>query len=187
MAFELAHRLFTVDDYYRMAEAGILHEDDRVELIEGEIIEMPPTGSFHASVVDEIIQLFAARLTPDQARIRVQSPVRLSDLSEPQPDVTLLRPRPDRYRQAHPRADDVLLLIEVADSSAPYNRQVKLPLYAKEGIAEVWIVDLSAESVEVYRRPDGERYLDSSVFPRGESVSPAAFPELKLPVDSILG
>ena len=187
MAPELARRLFTVDDYYRMAEAGILHEDDRVELIEGEIVEMPPIGSFHASIVDDMAQFFAAHLTRAQVQVRIQNPIRLSDFSEPQPDLALLRPRADRYREGHPGPEDVLLLVEISSSSTSYDRQIKLPLYAREGIAEFWLVDLEARTVEVYREPTSIGYRISQTLQTADSISPLAFPDLPLEIKDILG
>jgi Uma2 family endonuclease len=187
MAIELSRRHFTVDDYYRMAEAGILREDDRVELIEGEIIEMLPIGSLHASVVDRLSAFFLTQVPRDQAQVRSQNPVRLNDRSEPLPDVCLLQPKADYYASGHPGPEDVLLLIEVSDSTIAYDRGVKLPLYARSGIPEVWIVDLSAEAIEIYREPSDGAYRSASVARRGEQVSPAALPEVKLAVDSILG
>lgn len=146
-------RRFTVDEYYRMAEAGILHEDDRVELIEGELIEMSPIGSEHAGCVDALGTLFHERLG-SLVHVRIQNPVRLSQRLEPEPDVALLRPRADRYRDSHPGAADILLLIEVADTSLAYDKRTKLRLYAREGVPETWIVDLGGSRVEAHRRPE---------------------------------
>ena len=124
-----------------MGQAGILGEDDRLELLEGEIVEMAPIGSRHQSVVDRLTRLFSNRVG-DAAVVRVQGPVRLGDDSEPQPDLLLLRRRADFYATAHPGPEDVLLLVEVPDTSTEYDREVKLPLYARHGIAEVWLVGL---------------------------------------------
>ena len=177
---------FTVDDYYRMAQAGILDEDSRVELIDGDVIAMSPLGPSHAGEVDRLNRVFQRRVE-DRAIVRVQNPVRLNPRSEPQPDLTLLRPRDDFYRTAHPEPADVLLLIEVMDSSASYDRGTKLGLYAREGIAEVWLIDLNGDRVEVYRRPDGERYADALICERGQAIAPLAFPDLRLEADDILG
>jgi Uma2 family endonuclease len=184
---KVKHHLFTVDDYYRMAEAGIFHEDDRVELIRGEIVEMTPIGSVHASVVDVLNSLLGRALTREQAIVRVQNPARLDQRSEPQPDIMLLRPRSDFYRSGHPGPSEVLLLIEVSDTSLAYDRSVKLSLYAQAGIAEVWIIDIEAETVEVNRDPESGSYAIHSVVARRASVSPQAFPEIRLSVDEILG
>ena len=185
MATVVRHR-FSVEDYHRMAQAGILGEDDRVELIDGEIVDMAPIGPRHAASVDRLVRLLWRGLE-DRAIVRVQSPVRLGEHSEPQPDVALLRPRADYYASAHPTAAEVLLVVEVAETSADYDRQVKVPLYARHGVGEVWLVDLERGQVEVYRRPGGGGYGEVVVLGRGERVSPGAFPELSLAVDDILG
>jgi len=169
-----------------MAEAGILHEDDRVELIEGEIIEMTPIGSRHAGCVIVLTEGLGEGLR-GRALVGVQNPVRLSQRLEPQPDVVLLRPRPAGYRQSHPTAEDVLLLIEVADTSVVYDRRTKLPLYARADIPEVWIVDLDGQRVESYRKPAHGRYQETSVRERGSSLTPSAFPDLAITADEILG
>jgi Uma2 family endonuclease len=187
MTVDLEHRLFTVDEYYRMAAAGILSEDDRVELIDGEIVRMPPIGSNHASVVDTLAALLTSQLRRDQAIVRVQNPVRLSDLSELQPDISLLKLRGDRYKNAHPVTDDVLLVIEVAESSAVSDREVKVPRYARAGVLEVWLIDLNDEVVEVYADPREGEYRERRNVARDESLSLQALPAVKLPVNDILG
>jgi Uma2 family endonuclease len=150
------HRL-TVDDYYRMAEVGILAPDARVELIDGEIIDMAPPGSSHAGTVDYLLRVLGAA-AGHKAQVRVQNPVRLSQYSEPQPDLTLLRPREDFYRTRHPRAEDVLLIVEVAASSLRFDRRKKVPLYARHAVPEVWLVDLGGERLVRYRRPERGTY-----------------------------
>ncbi|MBI2322519.1 MAG: Uma2 family endonuclease [Chloroflexi bacterium] len=186
MAVEVTRRLFTVDEYYRMAAAGILHEDDRVELIEGEIVQMTAIGARHAAAVTRLNWAFISALG-QRATVSPQNPLRLSQRSEPQPDVLLLKPRDDFYAAGHPGPADVLLLVEVMDSSAGYDRAVKLPLYARHGIPEVWLVDLEQERVEVYREPSAEGYRSSMTLRRGERQAPAAFPALALAVEDILG
>ena len=181
-----ARRRFTVDEYYRMAAAGILHEDDRVELLEGEIVQMAPIGSRHAGCVITLDGWFNG-LLGGRALVSVQNPVRLSQHLEPQPDLMLLRPRVDNYRRGHPTAEDVLLLIEVADATPAYDRGTKLPLYARAGITEVWIVDLDRERVEVYREPVGGRYQRGTVHERRSVIAPAAFPDIAITCDQILG
>jgi Uma2 family endonuclease len=179
-------RLFTVDEYYKMAEAGILGEDDRVELVEGEIVQMPPIGSPHGGTVAFLTSFFGSRLG-GRAIVNPQNPVRLADYSEPQPDIALLRPRPDFYRASHPSPGDVSLVVEVGDSTIAYDRQVKVLLYARAGIPEVWLVDLQAERVEVYRQPAAQGYVDIRILGRGGSLSPAAFPDVTVRVDEVLG
>jgi Uma2 family endonuclease len=186
MSVQLVTRRFTVDDFYRMAQAGILTEDDRVELIEGQVVEMAPIGSGHASRVARLTHLFG-RGVGDRALVWVQNPIRLSEFSEPQPDVTLLRPRGDYYAQAHPGPADVLLVVEVADSSVVYDRQTKLLLYARAGIPEVWLEDLTRNVIEVYRSPSPQGYQETHRVGRGRRIAPQAFPDLDLAVDDLLG
>jgi Uma2 family endonuclease len=185
MAILMPRKLFTVDEYYRMAKAGILAEDDRVELIEGEIIEIAPIGPRHASVVDKLAGLLMRAISPTQAVVRVQGPVRLNDRSEPVPDLAVLQPK--SYAEHHPLPPDVMLLVEVADSSLLSDQRVKVPLYAENSIAEVWIVNLVNQTVEVHSQlsEDGE-YASQTIASRGERVSPSTFPSLFLAVDDIL-
>jgi Uma2 family endonuclease len=185
MSVQLVTRRFTVDDYHRMAKAGILTEDDRVELIEGQIVEMAPIGRRHASRVDRLNRLLQ-RLVGDKAIVRVQGPVRLDPYSEPQPDLALLRPRDDFYEAAHPGPADILLLVEVADSSVVYDRGTKLLIYARAGIPEVWLEDLTRNGIEVYRSPSPQGYQQTHRVGRGQRIAPQAFPDLDLAVDDIL-
>ncbi|MFH1739778.1 MAG: Uma2 family endonuclease [bacterium] len=180
MSVQLLRRHFTVDEYYRMAETGILSEDDRVELIEGEIIQMTPIGSRHASHVKRLNQFFSCNLGA-RVIVSVQDPIRVDQHSEPQPDIVLLRPRSDFYAEAHPKPEDVFLVVEVADTSIDFDRQVKTPLYAKADILEVWLVDISGGSIEVYREPSLRGYEQVERFQRGQDLSPQAFPDIKLP------
>ena len=186
MAVQSVRHRFTVDEYHRMSETGIFVEDDRVELIDGEIVEMTPIGVRHAACVRRLNRLFSGRLG-ERAIVDVQNPIRVREQSEPQPDVALLRPRPDLYAPAHPGPGDVLLLVEVAETSAHLERAVKVPLYARAGIQEVWLVDLAGEVIEVYRRPLPERYQELQRVGRGQQLSSQAFPDLSLAVDDILG
>ncbi|MGH9156768.1 MAG: Uma2 family endonuclease [Acidimicrobiales bacterium] len=178
----VAHR-FTVDEYHRMAEA--LGADARVELLEGEIVDMAPIGSHHAACVAQLVRLFQASLG-DRAIVWPQNPVLLGDLSEPQPDVALLRLRPDRYVGALPGVDDVLQLVEIGDASAVWDAQHKLPLYADAGVAEVWLVNLPAGSIEVCRLPTDGAYRDRVTHYPGDFVAPEAFPDIVVEVASIL-
>jgi Uma2 family endonuclease len=177
---------FTVDEYHRMAEAGVFGEDDRVELIDGDILIMSPIGTPHASVFDRLNQLLVT-VFAGRAIVRPGNPVRTDDHSEPQPDFSLLRLRDDFYRSAHPTPVDVYLAIEVMDSSASYDRGKKLTKYARSRLAEVWLVDLNRDRVEVYRRPDGEIYGEKRTLARGQDVAPEAFPDRELAIDAILG
>jgi Uma2 family endonuclease len=179
MAVQPAPYRFTVAEYYQMAEAGILNEDDRVELLEGEIVEMAPIGSRHASCVTKLIMLFCSHVT-GRAVVWAQNPVRLGELSEPQPDVALLRPRPDGYAGGHPRPEDVLLLVEVGDTTAGWDRRHKLPLYASAGVSELWLVDLVAATVHVCRRPEDGAYGEVRVAEPGHRLGPEAFPDVSI-------
>jgi Uma2 family endonuclease len=184
MSVQLARRLFTVDEYYQMAQAGILSEDDRVELLEGEIVQMTPIGSRHADCVDRLTQRFVERLAR-RAIVRVQNPIRLGARSEPQPDLALLKPHRS-YAEAHPGPQDVILVVEVADTSAETDRAIKLPLYARAGIPEAWLVDLPGNGLEVYRLPTHLGYQEVQRLGHGESLAPIVFPDLVLRVDDIL-
>lgn len=186
MAVQFAKYHFNVSEYYRMLEAGILSGDDHVELIDGEIIRMTPIGTHHAACVDRFNSLLN-RYPGLDAIVRVQSSIRLSDFSEPQPDIALLRPRDDYYANQHPGPADVLLVIEVADSSLEYDRGVKAALYAAAAIPELWIVDLSNEVIEVYSQPAGGEYGATKVAGRGESFTAHSIPGLSLSVDAVLG
>ena len=179
-------RRFTVDEYYRMGEAGILSEGDRVELIEGEIIQMPPIGPLHDSDVDRFAELFFLTYG-GEANVRVQNPARLSDFTEPQPDLMLLRRRDDFYRSGHPQPEDVLLLVEIADTTLAFDRRVKLPVYARTGIREVWIVDVREKVITAYREPESDGYRVARVFRMGDEIAPEAFPTKPLRVAELLG
>ncbi|HVC33433.1 MAG TPA: Uma2 family endonuclease [Chloroflexota bacterium] len=179
-------RRFTVDEYYRLAEVGILREDERVELVDGEIIVMSPIGRLHAADVDRLGDLFVITFR-DSAQVRVQNPLRLDEHSEPQPDVMLLRRKPDFYRSGHPRPEDVLLLVEVADSTLAYDREVKLPLYARFGIPEVWLLDVENDAIVAHRDPSPDGYRTRLIVRRGASLAPLAFPGRELAVAEMLG
>lgn len=176
---------FTVEDFERMGRAGVFDESARIELLDGQIVEMTPIGPPHAGTVKALLRLLA-KLVGDRAILSVQDPAVLGDFSEPQPDVMLLRPSKDSYREAHPEAADVLLLIEVADTSVRLDRAVKTPIYARAGIQEYWIVDLQGRAVEVYRDPTGDAYRLVEEH-RDGPVSPAALPGIELDVGEILG
>jgi Uma2 family endonuclease len=186
MAINLKRRCFTVEEYHRMGEAGILTDEDRVELIDGEIVEMTPIGLRHASCVMFLNQVFTLALV-GRAVVSPQGPLRLGERLEFQPDIVLLRPPLESYRLAIPTAADALLVVEVADTSLDRDRGIKLLRYARANVPEVWIVDLAGETVEVHRTPAPEGYRDSERVLRGGSVSPAAFPDLLVAVADILG
>ena len=178
-------RRFTVAEYYAMADAGILSENDRVELLDGDLIIMPPIGDWHAAKVN----LFTNVLPPQlqgRAVVSVQNPTRLNDSNEPEPDVMLLRWRDDFYEDGHPRPADVLLLIEVSDTTVDYDRNEKLPLYAQAGIPELWIVNRPAGRIEAHTDPSGNEYATVRYFGSGETIAPQAFPDIVLEVNRII-
>jgi Uma2 family endonuclease len=181
---EVKRRRFSVHDYHRMGEAGILHEDDRVELIEGELVEMTAIGTRHFSCVNRLNRLLVMNVG-DDAIVSVQNPVRLNEYNEPQPDVTVIRPRD--YRESLPMPEDVMLLIEVSDTTLAYDRGVKLPLYARAGVSEVWIVDLPGETIGRYTDPSGEGYRRADQMRRGQTLESDALPGPTPSVDDVLG
>ncbi len=187
VAVTLRRRRFTLDEYHRMGEAGILGEDDRVELIDGEIVEMTPIGSRHAATVARIQHVFSIRLG-DRAIVWSQNPLLLiRHQSEPQPDVLLLAPRSDFYAGGLPEPPAVRLLVEVADSSLHYDRRMKLPLYARAGVGEAWLVDLEASRIEIHRGPGSSGYHDVSIPGADEGFCPLAFPDLTITTRDLLG
>ena len=188
MAVEVAaaRRRFTRAEYRRMAEVGILGPDDRVELIRGEIITMSPPGRRHSAFVDNLTQLLVLRLAHHGVIVSPQNPVVIGDDSEPQPDLKVLRRRTPPYKVREADADDVLLLVEVADSSLAYDRRTKLALYAEARIPEYWVVDCTSESVEVYRTPEGSAYRDlTRVTDPAAAITPQAFPDVVLALSDI--
>ena len=186
MALTEARRLFNVDEYYRMADAGILTEDDRVELIEGEIIEMSPIGDRDAACVDRLTKLLVGRVQ-DAAIVRVQNPIRLSALIGPQPDLALLRPRDDFYSSGHPRPEGVFLIVEVAETSLNYDRTLELPLYARAGIPEAWLVDLPGGEIWTYSQPESGAYRMVNRLGRAGSITSGTIPGLTLDAGEIFG
>ena len=186
MTTQLQGRAFTVGEYYRMAEANILTEEDRVELIAGQIVAMSPIGSRHAACVKRL-NLLLGKMVGDSMLLGVQDPIALDAYSEPEPDLVLLRPRADFYAAAHPAAGDVLLVIEVADTSASYDRAVKVPLYAQAGIPEVWLIDLQERRVEVHAHPQGNAYQQRTQVAADATFTSPTVAGLKLAADDLLG
>ena len=176
---------FTVAEYYAMADVGILDENDRVELLDGDIIAMPPIGDWHQSSVDRFNNLMLPMLR-GRALMRVQGPTRLNNISEPLPDVMLLRQREDFYRGGHPSPADVLLLIEVSDTTVDYDRNDKLSAYARAGIREVWIVTRQEQRIEAYTDPTDGRYTTVRYAGRGQSIAPDSFPDVVVEIDSVI-
>jgi Uma2 family endonuclease len=169
-----------------MAEAGILRADDRVELIEGEVIRMSPIGSRHAGAVNRLNALFHAKVG-SAGVVSVQNPIRLDDYSEPQPDLAILNPRADFYAKELPSPRDVLLIVEVSDTSSAFDRQTKVSLYARAGIAEVWLQLLAEDCVEVYSNPLEGTYRQVRIAHRGERLSPERFSQIAISVEDLLG
>ena len=170
-----------------MGKAGILRPDDRVELIKGVIVEMAPIGSRHAFCVDGLTRTFQRALTDAEGWVRTQHPVSLSDDSEPQPDVVIARPPADQYLQRHPEPGDILLVVEVADSSLVYDRRTKVPLYAAAGIPEYWLIDLVGYRIEVYRDPSGGSFRDVRLLNREDKIAPLAFPHIEVTLADLIG
>ena len=186
MAVDLKRYRFTRDDYHRMANAGVFRPGVRVELIDGEIIEMHPIGRRHRGTVDRLTAVLAPRVGT-AAIVRVQSSIALGNNGEPEPDLVLLRYRADFYTESDEKPEDVLLVVEVAETSERYDRRTKAPLYARFGIPELWIVDLKRSRITRYLDPTPDGYASTRIYRRGESLSPLAFPSLLIPVVDILG
>lgn len=176
---------FTVEDYHKLAQAGVLSEDSRVELIEGEIIEMVPIGSRHAASVKRLNHLFSQQVE-EKALVSVQDPVHLGEHFEPQPDLALLEPHSDFYADRHPGPGDLLLVVEVAENSQEYDREVKIPLYAQAGIPEAWLVDLDNRVIVSYRQPGEEGYQKVREHKAGERLVPGSLEELEVKVEKVL-
>ncbi len=184
---EVKRRRFTVHDYHRMGEAGILHEDDRVELIEGELVEIAAIGTRHFSCVNRLNRQLVISVG-DEAVVSFQNPPEPSKAERAhgaQPDLAVIRPRD--YRESLSEPDDVLLLIEVSETTLPYDRGVKPSLYARAGIREVWFVDLPVESIERYTAPSANGYRRVEQMRRGQTLEPTALPGLAPSVDEVLG
>lgn len=186
MTAALQRHPFTINEYHRMRDARIFAEDDRIELIDGEIIKMAPIGPRHAACVDRLLN-FLIRKLGEAAIARSQNPIELSDHSEPQPDIALVKFREDFYAEAHPTPDDILIAIEVADTTAENDRQIKIPSYARAEIQEVWLIDLPSDRIEIYTQPNSGIYQEVRTVLRGQKIISPAFPNLKLKADDVLG
>lgn len=179
-----AKHLISIEEYRKMGETGIFKPDARVELIEGEIFDMTPIGSKHASTVTRLTEHFTEGLR-GKAIVTVQNPITLGVQSEPQPDLAVLKTREDYYATAHPGPGDILLLIEVADTTATYDREIKVPLYARHEIREVWLIDLERKRTEVYHGPHAGEYRHLDYYQK-EQVSPKEFPDFKVNLDELV-
>ena len=186
MAVQLTRRRFTADEYHWMARVGILGKDDRVELIDGEIVEMAPIGPGHVGSLIALNERFVHEFG-DVAQVSVQSSIHLDQYDEPQPDLVLVRRRADFYRSALPTPEDIFLIVEVADTTLTVDRRVKLPLYARAGIAETWLVDLPHDVLHVHREPMADGYRVTRTARRGERIAPLAFPDREIAVADLVG
>ncbi len=180
----IKRRQITVDEYYRMGEVGLIGPDERVELIEGEVIDMAPIGSDHASFVIQLNSLLV-KAVQDKGFVSVQNPIRLSNRSEPEPDFAVLKPRADFYRKQLPAAADTLLVIEVCNTSERYDREIKLPLYAAHGIPEVWLISIEQKSLSIYRAPEIDRYQHVETTTAPHFVKLAALPEVSVDLSTL--
>jgi Uma2 family endonuclease len=180
----IARYTFSVEEFHKLAEAGVLGRDARVELIEGELIKMSPIGSPHAGVVEQLVYFFQKHV--GNYLVRTQNPIVLGGHSEPEPDVVLVRPRQDFYKKSHPRSADILLIVEVADTTIDYDRKVKLPLYAEHGIPEAWLIDLTAKQLEIHLDPSADSYRQILKPARDAIVAPSLAPEAKLDLAELL-
>jgi Uma2 family endonuclease len=187
MSLPLRKRIFTVEEYHRMGAAGVIAPDERVELLEGEIYPMPPIGPPHSSRVTRLDRLFYQRLGFERFTIITQNPIHLGEYSEPQPDLTVAVWREDDYALAHPTPPDVLLVVEVADTTLKTDRQYKLPLYARAGVPEAWLINISGRRVELHAEPVNGAYQIVRVFQPDETIQSHAIPELQLAVSDIFG
>ena len=186
MSYPVTRRRFTVVEYHQMIANGILTRADRVELLNGEVVDMSPISPTHASAV-KLINKFFQRRVDDSIIVSVQDPIQLGDYSEPQPDIALLKSRSDFYKLSHPQANDILLIIEVAESSAVRDRLLKAPAYARALIAELWILDLQQDLIEVYHSPASGAYQAQRQAQRSETLIPQLLPTLSVPTDDMLG
>ncbi len=186
MQTETPKKLFTVDDYHRMAEVGILHPGERTELINGEVVHKESMNPPHRSMVSRATQILVARFA-GRAEVAVQLPVQLNRYSQPEPDISLLFPRKDFYKSRHPGPDDVLLVFEIAHTTLEFDRSVKLEMYAKAGIREVWIADVAGGSITVFRNPTGKAYSAQARLDRHDTISMLAFPETVIAVSDLIG
>ncbi len=181
----IAIRLLSVQDYHQMMEAGILRPDERVELVEGQIIQMAAKGTAHSAAVSRIEKLLRSRLG-DLVLLRFQDPVRLNDYSEPEPDVAVVQPNPSFYEEHHPTPSEVFWLIEVSDTTLRFDRETKAPAYARSGILEYWVLDVPGRKLHVYRMPSAEGYQSETILSEELTIAPLAFPECAIAIKEML-
>jgi len=185
MEVHQAKRLINVDEYHRMAEVGILTEADKVELIHGQILKKSPVGSKQAAIVDRINKLLNQHFI-DNAIVRIQNPVRINDINEPEPDIAVLKYREDYYIEKHPKPQDIFLVIEVSDTTLTYDKEIKLPLYATAGIPEFWLINIEKSEIEVHRSPATDNYTTITIHRAGDSIALPSASD-RLDVGTLLG
>ena len=178
-------RMLTRAEYHRLGEVGILHDEDRVELLEGQLVQMSPVGPRHAGTIDQLMNIFV-EIVGRRAQVRIQNPIVLDDGSEPQPDLVLARLPRAKYRTEHPHPDDILLLVEAADSSRDFDLGAKRELYARAGIGEFWVVDLTTNSVVVCRDPNDGSYRSARTVGTDGQLTVEALPDVTIPVEDLL-
>jgi Uma2 family endonuclease len=186
MEIEVSKKLFSVDEYYQMAEVGILSPEDRVELVDGEILRMSPIGNRHLGCVNRANEVFVGALR-GRVVVSIQNPLRLNNFTEFQPDIVLLKLRKDHYSAKHPMAEDALLVIEVSDTTFRYDHDVKLKRYAKAGIPEVWIVNPGQNELLVFRDPSNDRYQTGITYRPDDSITASSFPDTVFKAEDFLG
>jgi Uma2 family endonuclease len=186
MAVHQAKRLINVDEYYRMAEVGILTEHDQVELIHGEIIKMSPIGSKHMAIVNRLNKLLHEQLS-GEVIVSIQNPVKINDLNVPEPDITLLKYREDYYAEKHPEPKDILLVIEVSDTTFAFDKEIKLPLYASAGIPEFWLINIEKKEIEVHKMPADDVYKNITLHRKGDTISWPYSKDVNLDAGMLLG
>lgn len=185
MQTAIRKHLFSISDFDRMAERGLFDEESRIELIEGEFFDMAPIGSRHASIVSFLASALIKKLS-DRAIVRIQYPIRLGDFSVPQPDLAVVKPKTDFYRKRHPEANEILLLIEVSDSTASYDLNTKIPIYAKYAISECWLIDIDKKTVTLFTEPHENTYKTQRIYHAEEFVQSIQFDCLSINLGSLL-
>lgn len=180
----IKRRQITVDDYHRMGEIGLIGPDERVELIEGEMIDMAPIGSDHASIVNKLNGLLV-QAVKEKGILSVQNPVRLSNRTEPEPDFAVLKPRADFYNKQLPTAVDTLLIVEVSNTSERYDREIKLPLYANHGVPEVWLISIERKTLSIYKTPIGDRYQHEQTTDAPGIIALSSLPDVSVDLSTL--
>lgn len=181
----VGQRMISAEEYQRMIEAGIFHEDERIELIEGRIVQMSPKNLKHALATTRSNRCFQ-RLSGDRAFVRVQDPILLNDFSEPEPDIVLVAPPDERYLENHPKPEDIFLVLEIADSSLVYDRDEKGPLFAQNGVVQYCLLNLQSRELEDYRDPSSNGYRSKQTYTEDQSFTLVAFPKISIKVKDLL-